>query len=106
MPDMIPEELPAGWVAAAEAAYSMNGAGLVRNMIAAVVPLIRADERERIRLAVFGCTRCGAVHEPRRTGRFAATYASPEDGHPWSPAYVSQGGGLADMLAGLLDGPH
>jgi hypothetical protein len=40
----IPEE----WVKAAERGYSMHGAGLLRNILAAVEPHIRAAERERI----------------------------------------------------------
>jgi hypothetical protein len=39
--------IPGEWVDAAEAHYSMHGAGLIRNILAGVEPLIRADERER-----------------------------------------------------------
>lgn len=40
--------IPGEWVEAAEAHYSMHGAGLIRNILAGAEPLIRADERERI----------------------------------------------------------
>lgn len=39
--------LPEEWVKAAEGWYSMHGSGLVRNLLAGAVPLIRAAERER-----------------------------------------------------------
>lgn len=40
--------IPGEWVKAAEARYSMHGAGLIRNILAGVEPLIRAAERDRI----------------------------------------------------------
>jgi hypothetical protein len=40
--------IPQEWEDAACAHYSMHGNGLVRNILAGVEPLIRADERERI----------------------------------------------------------
>ena len=40
--------LPDEWVRAAESWYSMHGSGLVRNILAGAVPLIRAAEQERI----------------------------------------------------------
>lgn len=42
------EEIPDEWVKAAEGGYSMHGAGLLCNILAAVAPLIAAAERERI----------------------------------------------------------
>jgi hypothetical protein len=39
----VPEE----WVKAAESHYSMHGAGLIRNIITGVAPLIAAAENER-----------------------------------------------------------
>lgn len=49
---IIPETVPAEWVQAARAHYSMHGAGLTRNIIAAVAPHITAAataaERDRI----------------------------------------------------------
>ena len=38
-----PENVPAEWVEAASQHYSMHGAGLIRNIIAGVAPLIAAD---------------------------------------------------------------
>jgi hypothetical protein len=43
-----PENVPAEWVEAANRHYSMHGAGLIRNIIAGVAPLIEAAERQRI----------------------------------------------------------
>lgn len=48
-----PETVPEEWVKAALAHYSMHGAGLIRNILAGVYPLIAAQgaaaERERQR---------------------------------------------------------
>lgn len=40
--------IPDEWVKEAVGWYSMHGHGLLRNIIAAVEPLIRASERERL----------------------------------------------------------
>jgi hypothetical protein len=48
-PAVRPEDVPASWIQAAEDNYSMHGQGLLRNILAGVAPLIRADERARIR---------------------------------------------------------
>ena len=50
VPDAItPENVPQEWVEAANAHYSMHGAGLIRNIIAGVAPLIRADAEKALR---------------------------------------------------------
>lgn len=45
---MTPDEIPDEWVRAAESHYSMHGAGLIRNILAGVAPLIVAAERARL----------------------------------------------------------
>jgi hypothetical protein len=57
-----------------------------------------AAERDRIRLAILGCTRCRKVHEYREAtckcgqpdSGHAHTWADPDDGHAYSPAYRDQ----------------
>jgi hypothetical protein len=72
-----PEDIPAGWVKAAEDAYSMNGAGLIRNILAAVVPLIQAAERERL------ANRAGMISEVKNELDDAFQFTS-KDGSRWS----------------------
>jgi hypothetical protein len=47
MTDLPAEDIPDEWVKAAQGGYSMHGAGLIRNVLAATAPLIAAAERER-----------------------------------------------------------
>jgi len=89
--------LPQEWVKAAESWYSMHGSGLVRNILAGVVPLIqaaekvRADEAERKLAAVeTACRnperavgrRMGGIHIPgdRLAEHVLAIISGGEDG--------------------------
>lgn len=55
MTEIPPEEIPAEWVEAAKAHYSMHGAGLIRNILAGAAPVIRAAERAKVQqLAALG----------------------------------------------------
>jgi hypothetical protein len=69
MADITPEQVPEEWVRVAHAHYSMHGAGLIRNILAGVAPLIAAAERERV-----------AERIARHVEDFAGNY--PEDVFP------------------------
>jgi hypothetical protein len=61
----------------------------------AAEPLIRAAERERIRLSVLGCIHCHQVHDRR------LAY-----GHEWRPRYLVPGcGDVNSYVAGLIREP-
>lgn len=61
-----------------------------------------AAERDRIRLAMFACRRCGKIHEYRQVSRSQRTWAT--DDHDYEPAYVSASGGWKQLLLGTLSG--
>jgi len=58
-----------------------------------------AAERERLRLAILGCSTCGKVHEyrpetgdcgkPHKSGHY--TWADPDNGHTYAPLWRTHG---------------
>lgn len=50
--EIAPEDVPDAWVEVAKRHYSMHGAGLIRNIIVGVAPLIAAAERARLRAEI------------------------------------------------------
>lgn len=73
---------------------------------------VAAGERRRIYLALFGCTTCGKVHEPRSVPRTrengsGVDYRDPVDGHAyaagWSQAH-KRGDTMRDVFERLTGG--
>ena len=99
--------VPDEWVKAAESCYSMHGAGLIRNIISGVAPLIAAAERARVEAmdhSAFLRSAAAALYSDRARIRegaadLAFTLSPPGNGNGKAHASSMDVVPLAELLA-------
>lgn len=74
-----------------------------RNVIALIAERAaadaRADERERIAVAMHACLTCGQRHESRMLADETYTWEHPDDGHLYDTALAAEDCDIASAIA-------